>query len=399
MFSDAFYSYNPKTGWEDLGPHPGGTRGFAQGDIMDRGTENETLYFGLGQTRSADEDGNDLAIFPRWGYMEDGSYGVVENATAYPRLTDWWSFDGQVWKRLADFPGIGRTHPGVTAENGKVFVGLGFGELCPHEDEDCTTGTGHDDPRGRSGNLQDLWIYDVATDTWEEGASFSYPVHHPMHFSANGQAYFVAGHNGGIVYNKLWRHNYLYNGTDSWTEMSPIPGVGRVAGSQFDHRGKGYILGGETASRGNNIMDGFPNSVQVGAEATQYPEDHRSMEKNEFWEYDGATDTWKELAPTPDDGSRWAGSSFVLDDYVYAFNGVIRKGHYHLENSDFIKVWPQQGYRMYIGPKEEDDDEEEGVADADTDTDTLSSGGSGSGSGGASNIMILMLSILLLGGK
>jgi len=168
-FSDAFYSYDPARGWTDLGPHPGGTRGYAQGDIMDRGTEREILYFGLGQTQSATEK------FPRWRFDSNGTYVLDPEVTSTPRLQDWWSFDGTNWTQLRDFPGIGRTHPAVSAEGGKVYVGMGFGELCPSVADPCVANhnLGADaDPRGKSSNLADVWVYDVATDSWEEAAPF-----------------------------------------------------------------------------------------------------------------------------------------------------------------------------------------------------------------------------------
>ena len=84
-YSDAYFSYDPASGWTDLGPHPGGERGYAQGDIMNRGTEDEILYFGFGMRRYVDEFGNDLKWFPRWQFLEDGSYGINPNATSYPR--------------------------------------------------------------------------------------------------------------------------------------------------------------------------------------------------------------------------------------------------------------------------------------------------------------------------
>jgi len=162
-FTDVYYSYDPTTGWTDLGPHPGGVRGFSQGDIMDRGTDNEILYWGLGARRIEDENGDLLPIFPQWGFGGENrtEYGLQENRTGQPRLTDWWSFDGTDWKRLADFPGIGRTHPAVAASDGKVFVGAGFGELCPSLADPCTATSHLSDPRGAAGNLQNVWVYDV----------------------------------------------------------------------------------------------------------------------------------------------------------------------------------------------------------------------------------------------
>jgi hypothetical protein len=119
-----------------LGVHPTGNRGYAIGDIMFKGTTEEILYFGLGQTRYQDENGTFIST-PRWGFNDDGSY-TLANRSTYPRLNDLYSFDGSTeWKRLADFPGIGRTHPAMIAIPGKVYVGMGFGELCPQPEVRC----------------------------------------------------------------------------------------------------------------------------------------------------------------------------------------------------------------------------------------------------------------------
>merc|ERR1712007_151986 len=105
-------------------------------------------------------------------------------------MGDFWSFNGIEWKRLADFPGTARTHPGMVAVNGKVYVGLGFGELCPTTDP-CEPHSGLDDVRGKSGNLKDVWEYDVATNTWSEiPEPFPYRAHHPFFFASGTSPFF-----------------------------------------------------------------------------------------------------------------------------------------------------------------------------------------------------------------
>ena len=180
--------------------------------------------------------------------------------------------------------------------DGLEAIGAGFGELCPSMADPCTATSYLSDPRGAAGNLQDVWVYDVQTDTWEEVEPFPYPDHHPMHFGLSGHndqdpggAFFMAGHNGAIVYNRVWKivvqtsPDGKYNFT--WTEMAPLPGLGRVAGTQFSHKGYGYVLGGETAANGNNLLDGFGNSGEFGLNASALREDHQSMSSNEFWKY------------------------------------------------------------------------------------------------------------------
>ncbi|KAL3903972.1 MAG: hypothetical protein SGARI_005138 [Bacillariaceae sp.] len=196
----------------------------------------------------------------------------------------------------------------------------------------------------------DTWVYDVATDSWEELAPLPYQIHHPLHFGVAGSPYILGGHSGSPVYDKVWR---LTDDTDdAWTEVASIPGPGRVAATQFDHAGKGYILGGEMAIKGNNLLDGWVNGDLFNMSTDPaLKEDHRSMPTNELLEYDPVENTWTSLPPTPDDGSRWASSNFILDGGLYNFAGVKRKGHYHCGN--FTQRWPTQGYRMYLGEGEE----------------------------------------------
>ena len=67
--------------------------------------------------------------------------------------------------------------------------------------------------------------------------------------------------------------------------------------------------------------------------------DHRSMSTGEFWRFSAGE--WKQLSPHPG-RSRWAPSSFVLNGYVYLFNGVVRQ--YNAADQ-----WPATGYRFHLG--------------------------------------------------
>jgi hypothetical protein len=80
--------------------------------------------------------------------------------------------------------------------------------------------------------------------------------------------------------------------------MSDFPGEHRVAGTQFGHQGKGYVLSGDGSS-------------------------HSFMPTGEFWEYEPSTDSWTELDPHPGI-SRWAPGSFVINGAVYFLGGQNR---------------------------------------------------------------------------
>lgn len=202
-------------------------------------------------------------------------FGIDENDNA---LRDLWEYDPDTdtWTELESCPCTARYHPTFVAVNGKIFMGMG----------------GSDD-----GNLNDWWEYEIATDKWKQRPSFPAAVrHHPYQFAIGDYVYAGFGHGSGPglnIYNDWYRYDPA---NQEWTQMASLPAEGRVAGTQFSYNGKGYVLSGD----GDN---------------------HSFMDTGEFWEYDPVADSWTELPPHPGT-SRWAPSSFVIDDYVYFMTGL-----------------------------------------------------------------------------
>ncbi len=206
--------------------------------------------------------------------------GEVYNGKAYfgfgisnVPLADLWVYDPVTdeWTQLPSCPGTPRFHPALTITNDKLIVGMGG---------------------SANGNLKDFWMYDIVTQEWNQIADLPSVVrHHPYQFSIGDYHYAGFGH-GQSIYSEWYRYD---SATDVWDEMASLPAEGRVAGTQFAYGGKGYILSG----------DGM---------------DHSSMETGEFWEYDPIADSWTELPEHPST-SRWAPSSFVIDNKVYLING------------------------------------------------------------------------------
>jgi N-acetylneuraminic acid mutarotase len=239
----AFHEYDPITDtWIQRPNFPGGARSFAIG----------VEYNGL-------------------GYLGFG-------ASNFQYFNDLWSFDpgtGQ-WTQLASCPCSGRRHPAMIARGGKIYVGLG---------DDAT------------GNLADFWVYDIALNNWSQLPNIpGQGRHHPFQFVAGNQVFAGMGHNGPFIYDDWYKLDTL---TDTWVIMNDFPGEARVAGTQFDFQGKGYVLSGD----GDN---------------------HSFMQTGEFWEYDHITDVWTQLPPHPGI-SRWAPGSMVIDNYVYFFGGTNRQ--------------------------------------------------------------------------
>ena len=229
--------------WENLPDFPGAVRSFSYASA--RGTK---AYLGFG-----------------------GADGVPYN--------DLWEYDTETeeWSQLADCPCEPRYHPAFIQLDDKIYVGLG----------------------NNPANMDDWWEYNILTDTWSQKDDLPGPSrHHPYYFGIDGIAYVGLGH-GNSVNGNLSIYNDFYQfdpGTDEWTQLNDFPGEGRVAGTQFDYNGKGYVLSG----------DG---------------DDHSFMDEGEFWEYETQSDEWTQLTSHPG-SSRWAPGNFVIDNYVYLMCGL-----------------------------------------------------------------------------
>ena len=241
--TDDVFQYDPTTNqWATLSDFPGTDRSFAIGQAY-----NGKGYLGFGASNIA-------------------------------FLRDIWEYDPATddWSLLTTCDCSGRRHPAFIIKDDKIYVGLGDGSL---------------------GDLDDWHIYDMNTDTWTQAVDIpGSGRHHPFMFPAGDHIYAGMGHSGNVIYDDWYKFNVV---TDSWETMADFPGEARVAGTQFGHQGKGYVLSGD----GSN---------------------HNFMPTGEFWEYDPDLDSWTELDPHPGI-SRWAPGSFVIDGAVYFLAGQNRQ--------------------------------------------------------------------------
>jgi len=225
-----------------------------------------------------------LPNFP--GPARSFSIGGVYNGEAYlgfgagfnTVLNDLWKYNpnSESWQQLSSCPCAGRQHPTFTVnENyGKIYVGKG---------------------NNATGNLGDWWEYDIASDTWTQMPDFpGSDRHHPYHFSIGDYSYTGLGHDTSpeMAREDWYRFDPLNN---TWSQMASAP-EGRIAGTQFEHGGKGFVLSGD-----GDFHQATPVSI--------------------FWMYDPDNDEWTVLNPHPGN-SVWAPGSFVINDTVYFFGGV-----------------------------------------------------------------------------
>ncbi len=271
--------------WEQVASYPGDARHHPVTFSIDNfgylvtGSDDDRDFFRY------DADIDTWVQLPNFPGIGRGfSYGVTHEGMAYVGFgassffglqDDLWRYDPveETWTELTSCPCAERAHPAMIAGFGKIWVGLGSGP---------------------TGNLKDWWEYDIATDTWEQQPDLPGPTrHHPYFFDIDGVPYVGFGH-GASIYRDFYRFDFE---TDSWTTLEAFPEQGRVAGTQFSHAGKGYILSGQG-------------------------EDHDDLEEGEFWEYTPETDSWEQLISHPGTG-RWAPGSFVIGDFVYFTSGNV----------------------------------------------------------------------------
>lgn len=283
-------------GWEDVMGMPGGffdarhhpitfsidEYGYVLGGSVNDVPANDFLRYD-----SETDTWENLEDFP--GPARSFSYGTARGQKAYVGfgadvnfevLKDFWEYDAttEEWTQLSSCPCAGRFHPAFIQLDEKIYVGMGNNNM---------------------GNQRDWWEYDIATDTWEQKEDLpGLSRHHPFYFGIDNVAYVGFGHGNSVngvvqVYNDFYKFDPE---TSEWTQLNDFPGEGRVAGTQFDYKGKGYVLSGD----GDN---------------------HGPMEEGEFWEYDPELDEWTQLESHPGN-SRWAPGNFVIDRYVYFTSGL-----------------------------------------------------------------------------
>ena len=241
--SDDVFQYDPSSNqWTELNDFPGTDRSFAIGQAY-----NGKGYLGFGF----------------------GGNSYLNDIWEYEPATDTWSL-------LTTCDCSGRRHPAFIIRNDKIYVGLG---------DDGT------------GDLDDWHIYDMVSDSWTQVANIPGDGrHHPFMFPAGEHIYAGMGHSGQVIYDDWYKFDIV---TNEWETMADFPGEARVAGTQFGHQEKGYVLSGD----GSN---------------------HNFMPTGEFWEYEPELDAWTELTPHPGI-SRWAPGSFVINGVVYFLGGENRQ--------------------------------------------------------------------------
>jgi hypothetical protein len=170
--------------------------------------------------------------------------------------------DSMSWEPMATFPGGGRHHPITFANATHGFL---------------LTGS-----TAASSYMADFWIYDAAADTWTDlsntpaafpgvARSYGYGLASTTNCS-NNKAYIGFGAAAtGERLGDLWE---LDMDTLIWTRLADFPGPGRR------HPAMNYV-------------EGAVNEIHVGLG------DGTGGNYNDWWAYDIASDTWRQLLSLP----------------------------------------------------------------------------------------------------
>jgi len=117
------------------------------------------------------------------------------------------------WSQKAACTGSARYRAVAFEVNGKCYMGTG------------STGG------GISQNLNDLWEYDVALNTWTQKADLTGPKRTNATASSDGtHGYVGLGSDNGTLLTDWWQYDPVSN---TWLQRDAFPGVARFGASTF----------------------------------------------------------------------------------------------------------------------------------------------------------------------
>jgi N-acetylneuraminic acid mutarotase len=189
------------------------------------------------------------------------------------------------WTQLSDYPGPERSGGIAFSVSGKGYWGMGS--------------------NANESFMADIWSFDPATQVWTQKKNF--PFDRPAEAAVTiGDKAYVMTYSGSL---------YEYDpSNDSWKFMSPFPMHNRPGITGFSIGNKAYF------GTGNNI------------------ENQQFTVYKDLWEFDPATNAWKQKADFPG-VARTEAVSFVIGDAAYVglgFDGVAAPPIY----KDFWKYDP-----------------------------------------------------------
>ncbi len=254
------------------------------------------------------------------------------------RMSDFWEYnpDKNYWTQKANFPGPARNGAVAFAIGSKGYVGTGY------------DGTNR---------MNDFYEFDPSTNTWKKKANFIGSERYgAVGFSLGDKGYIGTGYDG--IYQKDF---YSYSpSSDTWTKIISIGGSKRRDANAFTINGKAYVVSG--LDNGSYLTDLWEFDPATGEwtkkreiydkSDEKYDDDYANIARisaatftiggkgyltlgssssllSTTWEYNPATDLWKEL--TSFEGTiRTEAVGFGIGNYGYVATG--RSSSYYLDD-------------------------------------------------------------------
>lgn len=257
-------------------------------------------------------------------------------------LSDLWRFDMETydWEELAPLPSFGRRHPAmvpVRKANGGYQIHVGLGDGAP-------------------GNLDDWWVYDIASDAWTQAPDFpSSARHHPFFFGLGPYSYAGLGHSDALTLvdsflgiPNIERDWYRFDG-EAWEQEGDFESFAVVDGRKTETATtEARVAGTQFAIEGPFLTE-IDSDLSLGFVLSGDGDDHSVMPDGEFHAFYPATANadsyWRQL-PSHPGNSRWAPGSFVMRGTTRAYftSGLDRAtGEYYsdLWMMDLASLFPE----------------------------------------------------------
>lgn len=251
---------------------------------------------------------------------------TTEAGTQYSEDLNFSTLAPLIWTDPSPFPGPGRMS-GVTFVIGtKAYVGLGHTR----------------DAEGRLVLLDDLWEFNMLSNTWTEKKKFPNGGRTgAIGFSVNGKGYAGTGATTAGATKDFWEYNPT---TNQWIQKADYLGGDVGWASSFSLQNKGYVGTGVNNESGNFLKTFYeynPETNQwtkkadfsgpaidqavsftigengyIGLGLTQ-----SSGASEELWAYSPANDTWTKKKNCPTTKEMYGSFSFALNNKAYMSHG------------------------------------------------------------------------------
>lgn len=212
--------------------------------------------------------------------------------------------DAQNWVQSNSFPGTERDDGIAFTIDNKAYCGTG---LLPWFAASA-----------------DFYVLDMTTDLWSTIASLpaGKERQYACAFSTANKGFVFGGKNeNGIYFNNVWQYEVS---TNSWTEKTALPSLGRAGAACFVIDSIAYIISGETSL---------------------------SSATNEVWAYNMVNDTWVQKNNLPFDGL-WRASAASYANFGYLIFGKNQTNNYNnqlVQYSNTSDNWTQLSTFPMIG--------------------------------------------------